>query len=86
MKAKDLQVGQWYFIESVPSPRSKGKFVGPAEFIRKDSFYNENDYVFLSPLNVHGEMVFPPKSVKHPCDPLPSYQELYKERFGVDIT
>ena len=79
MRKKDIKIGEWYYIEYLANSKSKRRFVGPA----KCKAYNENslEFSFYSPLDdsedglVH--MIFLSSHVKSPCQPLPSYAELY---------
>lgn len=69
---------KWYWIHY---PGKKRGYVGPAQFIKKDSFTedktNQQLYMFKTP--IHSRILFRLSDIKHECKPLPSYDELLKK-------
>lgn len=91
MKANELKINEWYWIEYLPLSKSKRKYVGPAKFKGR---YSENkdslgfrELQFYSPLDDSESgmmtMCFFEKHVKYVYSPLPNYIDLYEKVFGI---
>jgi hypothetical protein len=80
IKAKDLVVGEWYYIRYKDEFNDEHSFEGAAQYT-----YSAlgGQYMFYSPLMAgDGTGIFQIKDIKYKADPLPTYAELleYKRK------